>query len=213
MLKKPFFFSAQDEYDDGKWVGTGPDYCTDPKRLRKAITDKPDEIFLDMIINTFLGKSFYFNDSFDSLWKPIDFVYDPVFFNRYDPIVSVCYELNVSKGLEMEGIQSIDIRLEDGGFVDFVKISPPGNLYQNADIRSRKIKPMFDVILELDYQIYNVLKVGDEYCHPDPSLDRDECVIEQLLHVRRNYVDVIGAFEQSTFFRIQSNSSDAYHLP
>ena len=166
-----------------------------------------------MIINTFLGKSFYFNDSFDSLWKPIDFVYDPVFFNRYDPIVSVCYELNVSKGLEMEGIQSIDIRLEDGGFVDFVKISPPGNLYQNADIRSRKIKPMFDVILELDYQIYNVLKVGDEYCHPDPSLDRDECVIEQLLNVRRNYVDVIGAFEQSTFFRIQSNSSDAYHLP
>ena len=165
-----------------------------------------------MIINTFLGKSFYFNDSFDSLWKPIDFVYDPVFFNRYDPIVSVCYELNVSKGLEMEGIQSIDIRLEDGGFVDFVKISPPGNLYQNADIRSRKIKPMFDVILELDYQIYNVLKVGDEYCHPDPSLDRDECVIEQLLNVRRNYVDVIGAFEQSTFFRIQSNSSDAYHL-
>ena len=36
----------------------------------------------------------------------------------------------------------------------------------------------------MDYQIDNVLKIGDEYCHSDPSFNRDECVTKQLLDVK-----------------------------
>ena len=33
---------------EGKWVGTGPENCTDPKLLREAITQKPDEFIKKM---------------------------------------------------------------------------------------------------------------------------------------------------------------------
>ena len=187
---QPIFFRGEDgaiwQYSrGGKWVGVGSEDCTDPKLLRKAITEKPEEIFSEVSIYTFLGGSFDFQkDSFDSLWKPIDFVYNPVSFNRYYPIVSVCYELNVPKGLQTKGIQFIDMKMRRGGFYDFVKISPPGYLHQNIDIRPRQIVFLNDVTFELDYQVDNVLKVGDDNCHPDPSFDRDECVIKQLLNVR-----------------------------
>ena len=42
----------------------------------------------------------------------------------------------------------------------------------------------YSSLIELDYQIDNVLKIGDEYCHPDPSFNRDECVTKQLLDVK-----------------------------
>ena len=183
----PIFFRAIWKYSrEGKWVGVGSENCTDPKLLRKAITEKPDEIFWRMKINTFSGKKYLFNDSFDSLWKPIDFVYDPVSFNQYDPIVSVCYELNIPTGLQTKGIHYIDMKMRRGGFYDFVKISPPGYLHQNIDIRPRQIVQFNDVTFELDYQVDNVLKVGNDNCHPDPfpSFDRDECVSKQLLNVR-----------------------------
>ena len=182
---QPFIFRAIWKYSrEGKWVGVGSENCTDPKLLRKAITEKPDEIFRRMNINTFSGKSFLFNDSFDSLWKPIDFVYDPVSFNQYDPIVSVCYEMVIPKDLQMEGIQSVEIRTLRISYSDYMKISPPGYLHQNVDVRTRT-NPELWVTFELDYQVDNVLKVGDEKCHPDPSFDRDECVAKQLLNVSK----------------------------
>ena len=86
--------SESPEYNqNGKWVsdGTGPEWCTDPKLLRKAITWKPDELFSEVFINTFQGGvGTFLNDSFGSLWKPIDFVHNPVSFNRHDPIVVAC---------------------------------------------------------------------------------------------------------------------------
>ena len=177
--------------------------CTDPKLIRNAITQKPDEVFSVMSISTFKGKmiSFFVNDSlFDSLWKAIDFVYDPVSFNRYDPIVSVCYEMNIPNSLQMEGIQFIHIKITNkaADSYDFMKISPPGYLHQNVEIRTRTFKSGNDVTFELDYQIDNVLKVGDEYCNPDPSFIRDECVTEQLLNVRNTY-DVISTLKESIF--------------
>ena len=148
---------------------------------------KPEEIISEVSVNTFKGERTSFsvdNSSFDSLWKAIDFVYDPVSFNRYDPIVSVCFELNIPENLRMQGVQFIDLSMVSRGDPgDFVKVSPPGYLHQNTDVRSRKIQLGMDAFFELDYQIDNVLKFGDENCHPDPSFDRDECVIKQLLDV------------------------------
>ena len=128
----------------GKWVGTGPENCTDPKLLREAITQKPDEFIKKMSINTFLGERITFSgacgtfcvngtDSVKSLWKPIDFVYDPVSFSQfnpddpheYDPIVSVCYELNVPISQQTQGMQTIDIAF-NGVVRPNIKISPPG---------------------------------------------------------------------------------------
>ena len=149
-------------------MGTGPDNCTDPKRFRKAITRTPSEHVVGVSINTFQGKrvsistnsSDLDNYSFDSLWKTVDFVYDPVSFNRYDPIADVCYELKVPKSLQAQGIQFIEVELNIGeGNVEigqnevqmlaaggennqenaYVKVSPPGYLHQNIDIRPRQI--------------------------------------------------------------------------
>ena len=208
----PIFFrnEASDAYNrKGRWVGTGPENCTDPKLLREAITKKPDEFLSEVSINTLEGKNISYsanasalaNNSLDSLWKPVDFVYDPVSFNRYDPIVSICYELNLPKNLQMQGIQFIDIKMarsyeelvnqgNSGGGPPgsnegtFMKVSPPGYLHQNIDVRSRVMQFSMDAYFELEYQIDNVLKIGDEDCHPDPSFDRDECVTKQLLNVK-----------------------------
>ena len=97
-----------DEYNKkGKWVGTAPENstdpekCTDPKRFREAITRTPNEHVARVSINTFQGEmiSFFANssESFDSLWKTVDFVYDPVSFNRYDPIGNVQLYLHLLK--------------------------------------------------------------------------------------------------------------------
>ena len=47
--------------------------CTDPKRLREAITKKPDEFIEEISINTFQGETSTFtaDDNLNSLWKPI----------------------------------------------------------------------------------------------------------------------------------------------
>ena len=193
----------------GKWVGTGPEDCTDPKLLREAITQKPDEFIKKMSINTFLGERITFSgacgtscvngtDSVKSLWKPIDFVYNPVSFSQfnpddplfsndvYDPIVSVCYELNVSISQQTQGIQSIDIDVLTFDYYGYdmkMKVSPPGYLHQNLDVRTRKGPDLGKEMqeIELDYQIDNILT--DENCNPDPSFNRDECVTKQLLNV------------------------------
>ena len=155
----------------------------------------------EMSINTFLGERITFSgacgtfcvngtDSVKSLWKPIDFVYDPVSFSHfnpddpheYDPIVSVCYELNVPISQQTQGMQTTDIAF-NGVVRPNMKISPPGFLHQNIDVRTRKSPGLFQTItwIELDYQIDNILT--DENCNPDPSFNRDECVTKQLLNV------------------------------
>ena len=124
----------------------------------------------------------------------------------------------------MQGIQFIDIKMAQGiefqnssmimmdSFDDaFMKVSPPGYLHQNSDVRSRVMQFGEDAYLELEYQIDNVLKIGDEDCHPDPSFDRDECVIKQLLNVKINHYHHY-ALNKVCIFRNQSNSTDAYHL-
>ena len=213
-------------------MGTGPDNCTDPKRFRKAITRTPSEHVVGVSINTFQGKrvsistnsSDLDNYSFDSLWKTVDFVYDPVSFNRYDPIADVCYELKVPKSLQAQGIQFIEVELNIGeGNVEigqnevqmlaaggennqenaYVKVSPPGYLHQNIDVRSRRSGWSYDQIIELDYQIDNVLKIGDENCHPDPSFNRDECVTKQLLDVKSIHFKNVIRIE--TFFSLQNS--------
>ena len=94
-------FRTLDEYNKkGRWVGTGPENCTDPKRLREALTRTPNEHIVGVSINTFQGEIISFSanssESFDSLWKTVDFVYDPVSFNRYDPIGNVQFYLHLS---------------------------------------------------------------------------------------------------------------------
>ena len=177
--------------------------CTDPKLLREAITPKPEEFIYEMSINTFLGERItfcgawdwetYCTDSVKSLWKSIDFVYDPVSFtqynpnvpfdfNQYDPIVSVCYELNVPISQQTQGIQNIIIEINHD-IRPNIKISPPGYLHQNIDVRTRHLEWEFDTTwIELEYQIDHILT--DENCHPDPSFNRDECVTKQLLDVK-----------------------------
>ena len=109
--------------------------------------------------------------------------------------------MNIPKGLQKEGIQSIQMKMNQHleGFNDFFKISPPGYLHQNVEIRARKIMDHMDVTYELDYRIDNVLKVGDKNCDLDPSFDRDECVIEQLLNVRGNNVMLWPHLKKSIF--------------
>ena len=139
-LTNSFFRALQEYNQEGKWIGYGPEKCTDPLSLREAITPKPEEFITEISINTIHGERIFFsaNDSLGSFWKPKDFVYDPVSFNRYDPIVSVCYELNVPKSLQTQGIQFIDITMNRTDLGDFVKFSPPGYLHQNTDVRTRK---------------------------------------------------------------------------
>ena len=215
-------------------MGTGPENCTDPKLLRKAITRTATEHVVGVSINTFQGKTISFSAnssdlddySFDSLWKTVDFVYDPVSFNRTDPIADVCYELKVPKSLQAQGIQFIEVELNSGdgnleigqngvqmlaagGEFDqetaYVKVSPPGYLHQNIDVRSRPSEWSLDQIIELDYQIDNVLKIGDENCHPDPLFNRDECVTKQLLDVKNIRFKNIIRIE--TFFSTEFNQS------
>ena len=100
--------------------------------------------------------------------------------------MSVCYELNIPESLRNQGIQFIDILMmqsqgNQGVSGDRLKVSPPGYLHQNTDVGTRQWESGEDAFFELDYQIDNVLKVGDEDCHPDPAYDRDECVTQQLL--------------------------------
>ena len=79
-------------------------------------------------------------------------------------------------------MQTIDIAF-NGVVRPNIKISPPGFLHQNIDVRTRKSPGLFQTItwIELDYQIDNILT--DENCNPDPSFNRDECVTKQLLNV------------------------------
>ena len=130
--------------------------------------------------------------------------------------MDVCYELNVPKSLQTQGIQSIEVTRSFDYFggdqeTAYIKVSPPGYLHQNIDVRSRVMQSSMDAYFELEYQIDNVLKIGDEDCHPDPSFDRDECVIKQLLNVKINHYHHY-ALNKVCIFRNQSNSTDAYHL-
>lgn len=123
------------------------------------------------------------NDSFNSFWNPLDFVYDSVTFEQYAPISAFCYELVVPKKLQSQGIKFIDIRM-GWSEPEFIKISPPGFLYQNSAVETKYSKGEI-LMLNIEYEIDNVLDIGEgQTCNPDPSYSRDECVINQLLNVK-----------------------------
>ena len=74
IAQKFFRATAKQQYNyEGKWVGIGPEKCTDPKRLREAITKKPDEFIEEISINTFQGETSTFtaDDNLNSFLKPI----------------------------------------------------------------------------------------------------------------------------------------------
>lgn len=197
----------------GKWVGTGPSKnCTDPKILFENAIQQPSECINDVAITTFQGDNIFLswmNDSFDSFWKPVDFVYDLVNFENGDPMVSFCYELIVPKRLQIQGVKSIYVKTQD---VSVIKISPPGYLHQNSDVQGTLLRGIAQfsvdflnlippaylhqnntdriqldqyVSVDLEYQIDNFLLIGEEYCNPDPLYSRDECAIKQLLNVNK----------------------------
>ena len=67
---------------------------------------------------------------------------------------------------------------------EFIKISPPGFLYQNSAVETKYSKGEI-LMLSIEYEIDNVLDIGEgQTCNPDPSYSRDECVINQLLNVK-----------------------------
>ena len=144
-----------------------------------------------MIVKSFQGEKFDTNhpdqeedfnykDLMDSLWKPVDFVYD-LLDDTIGPLLPLCYELIIPERLQKQGIQSIKLLFAK---VPFFKISPPGYLLQNHEIIPIKLFDGYSLDLILDYEINQILPDGNDNCNPDPSYNRDECVIEQLLIVR-----------------------------
>ena len=55
--------------------------CTDPKKLFEKAVQKPEEFIHTVWIKIFGDSSVKFtkaSESFEDLWKPMDFVYDPI---------------------------------------------------------------------------------------------------------------------------------------
>ena len=166
-------FSREEYRDEGNWLGN----CTDPKSLYEKVVVRPHE-FLDWIeITTFDGEVIEPSIDDDSYWKLRPFTYDKL--DYYTSMVDLCYALVIPENLQTHGIRSISAVAEAIG----IKISPPGYLYLNYDIKEHHI--FYDTWLNiiLDYQINNFLKIGDEDCNPDPSFNRDDCVFKQVLNV------------------------------
>ena len=82
--------------------------CGDPKSLFEKALQQPQEFVHQVQIKAFDAEKVEFlnsNDSFGSLWKPMDFVYDPINFGSSEPISTLCYELSVPKSLQSQGVQ------------------------------------------------------------------------------------------------------------
>ena len=166
--------------------------CTDPKRLFQNVIQKPTDFIHTVWIKTFGIEKLKFtksDDSFDSLWHPMDFVHDPIDFGSSKPISTLCYELIIPKSLQALGIQAVRIETEHYSgnylipFEGLVKVSPPGYFYQNSDIEATYVNSFGKLDIHLEHQVDIFLKVGDETCDPDPLYNRDECVLKQLLSV------------------------------
>ena len=59
--------------------------------------------------------------------------------------MDVCYELNVPKSLQTQGIQSIEVTRSFDYFggdqeTEYIKVRPPRYLHQNIDVRSKPVK-------------------------------------------------------------------------
>ena len=186
---------AIDYYHLGIWVIGN---CTDPKSLFEKAIYQPIEMIDDVLIRTYQGETFYYEkgNNFDNetLWKPIDFVYDAIS-PLDEPIVALCYELTVPEKVKSFGIKYIEV-LVTWGVSGFVKISPPGYFYQNSEVTEAEFYGRETIKFELDYQVDNYLKFGDEICNPDPLYNRDEdCVKDQILKVR------LHIFSEYSIFR------------
>ena len=184
--------------------------CMDPKKLLEKAFLKPDQFITEIQISTFQGEDIFLGWSTNlstPTFKIVDFVYDPLTFEKHDPKVTSCYELIVPEMLQRDGIQSIFITLNllhwDALDTSFIKISPPGYFHQNSDVKRRDIDNAIERSSDLVYQIDNFLKIGDEDCNPEPSYNRDECVIEQLLNVRKYQFDNFSNLIQLFTFSIQ----------
>ena len=188
------------EWNSGKWVGQSQwtANCFDPKWVIENTLDAPDEFIKEVNISTFQGEHVHLdwtNGLLNNLsFNVVDFVYDPVNFGEFYPLITSCYELIVPQRLLTDGIQNIIVVVNLHGWPDgvgSVQVNPPGYLHQNSDIKRRNLSldensPIFGpfaLSFELVHQIDNFLKIGDEQCNPDPSYNRDECAIEQLLQL------------------------------
>ncbi len=160
------------EYE-GNWLGN----CTDPKSLYEDIILRPHEFLYYIAITTFDGEVIEPSIEDDSFWKETAFTYDELDYTS--SMVDLCYALVIPKRLQNKGIRSISAQTE----VINLKISPPGYLYQNRDIKQHLIDYDTWLDITMDYQINNFIKIGDEDCIPDPSFNRDDCFFTQLLHV------------------------------
>ena len=171
--------------------------CTDPNWvIKEGMVQLTD--FIDYIgISTFEGEYIHlsWNDNLTkSLFKPVDFVYDPLSTEMYNPEIRSCYELILPEKLQRHGIQNIYIMVDLEGWDEAnrrhsIMISPPGFFYQNSDVQRREFKLYEEESFDLVYQIDKFLKIGDEDCNPDPVYSRDECVIEELLTVKKYSFD------------------------
>ena len=182
------------------WVGTqtGNDNCTDPKILFENAIYQPSDFTNHITIVTYEqndegNDTFRYRlDNINEIFKPLNFDYNPyaeqISTNTEVPYVGFCYELEVPKKMQSLGIRIIegDFRQSLLGQMGQIKIGAPGYFYQNSNVKKRRLSWTTFVSFELEYEINNFLKIGNEFCNPDPSYNRDECVIEQLLKVRCN---------------------------
>ena len=168
-----YIFFSEEYFLDGNWLGN----CTDPKSLLEDIVVRPIEFIFWTAISTFDGEVVTPSNDDDSFWKPTDFSHD-----KYDDegyVVEICYALVIPESLQKQGIRKIVTISSEAT----LKISPPGYLYQNHDIKQNELVRNTQLDISMDYQINNFLKIGDEDCIPDPWFKRDDCVFKQLLNV------------------------------
>ena len=176
IFKQCAIFSREEyisyEYE-GNWLGN----CTDPKSLYEDIIVRPHEFLFWITITTFDGEVIEPSIEDDSFWKETAFTYDELDYTS--SMVDLCYALVIPERLQNKGIRSISAQTE----VINLKISPPGYLYQNRDIKQHLIDYDTWLDITMDYQINNFIKIGDEDCIPDPLFNRDDCFFKQLICV------------------------------
>lgn len=169
--------------------------CTDPNWVIKEGMVQLKQFIKYIGISTFEGQYIHLSWHPDgnltkSSFKPVDFVFDPLSYEIGSPKIRSCYELILPEKPKRHGIQNIYIELDleywdEANKRHSIMISPPGFLYQNSDVQRREFKIYEEESFDLVYQIDKFLKIGDEDCNPDPVYSRDECVIEELLTVKK----------------------------
>ena len=162
----------------GAWVGSGTDEnCTDPKILYENAMKKAEEFIHYAKVKYFFNPTVSKIQANSSLWKPV---------HAYVTRHGRCYQLQIPPEMQEFGIREIELFVfwPQGTFKrgNYMRIffHAPGEFLTSREPKPFGLYIKEQVAIELDHQIDNVLKLGNENCVQDPMYNRDTCVNEVL---------------------------------